>query len=102
MTARAPELLAMLERIERGEVTISPTDAPGDVYAGNVEYTTSTGHRIVVFNDCQSWDYVDSIFAPNGALLWDYPDGALRQWGDDVSKYGPSRDVAIRVYGFPS
>lgn len=104
MDERAPELARLLEQVERGEITLTPLDDPGVVWAGNVEYSLSTGHRLVVFNGCNSWDYVDSIFAPSGELLWDYPDGQLRGGNlvcDAVMGYRPPPGISQSVYGIP-
>jgi hypothetical protein len=98
-TANAPAVLALLHAIETGDVTITPTRNPSDVFAGDVEYLCSTGHRLRIFNDCNSWDYVDSVYTPDGLLLWDYPNHPLRAWPDEVANYRPSGDVASRIYG---
>lgn len=46
------------------------------VYAGNVEYlvTAQDGQvwKVDVFNDCDSWDYLDRVVAPDGSA-WEYP-----------------------------
>lgn len=48
----------------------------GDVleqtFAGNIAWTLSNGWRVVVFNDCVEWDYIDRIEAPDGRW-WEYP-----------------------------
>lgn len=36
-----------------------------DVYAGNVFYLVN-GWEVVVFNDCDDWDYIDSVIHPDG------------------------------------
>lgn len=41
-------------------------------YSGWPSWTTADGWRVVVFNDCGDWDYIDSITAPDGRT-WDYP-----------------------------
>lgn len=71
--------------IEAGRVGVRATgDEPQDVYAGDVEYETSNGWRVVVFNDCNEWDYFDAFTAPDGRTIgfdqiWDW-DGSLRAY----------------------
>jgi hypothetical protein len=36
-----------------------------DTYAGNVDYEVG-GWKVSVFNDCDCWDYIDRIEAPDG------------------------------------
>lgn len=45
-------VLAFLESVERGDVTLAPDVDPDEVYAGIVTYTASNGWRIAIFNDC--------------------------------------------------
>lgn len=96
MTARVPELLRLLEQIELGEVTLTAVD--GNVWAGNATYVASTGHKIVVFIDCGTWDYIDTIVAPGGMILWEFPDGEPERFGDAVAQYRPSREVQRDKY----
>jgi hypothetical protein len=61
------EAVELLERIGRGEISLCLKDPEKDwdyVYAGEVVYLAG-GYEIRVFNDCDSFDYVDSIITPN-------------------------------------
>ena len=60
------ECLAVLRSVSAGTRRATPDRAPRDVFAGNVTYTTDDGWTIVVFNDCDSWDYVEAMRAPDG------------------------------------
>jgi hypothetical protein len=55
------EILEFLREIAEGRVLLTPKADPGRVYAGNVFYEASNGCQVVLFNDCNAWDYVDSV-----------------------------------------
>jgi hypothetical protein len=60
------EVLALLRDIEAGRVTIGYVGRSWrDVFAGDVTFRTSNGWTLVVFNDCDSWDYLDHATAPD-------------------------------------
>lgn len=40
-------------------------DSWTEVYAGNVAFDVD-GWRVEVFNDCDAWDYIDKVVAPDG------------------------------------
>ena len=63
-TVAEAEVLSVLAAIERGEVTLSREGK--DLYAGDQTYVASNGWKLVVFNDCNSWDYLDSVVTPDG------------------------------------
>ena len=90
----------VLQAIDAGTVTLVCVgkETPQEVYAGNVEYKASNGWTIVVFNDCNEWDYLDEISDPLGTSL-DY-DG-INEVTDDLRNYGPSEEVAWLRYGIP-
>lgn len=99
----ADELLAELQAIENGDITIKPTGRTADeTYCGDVTYRASNGWTIVVFNDCNCWDYLDSAVTPDGRQSL-YPDG-LEPWDDELAdlftSYDPPADVKRDVYGF--
>lgn len=102
-------VLALLARVEAGEVPLAYVGdrTPAEVYAGNVWYRTPDGWTLVVFNDCNSWDYLDSAISPEGEHLhvWDGP------WSDDggdyeepiyrLRGYRPEPRAAWERYGIP-
>lgn len=63
------EVLALLRGIESGVVTVTPLVAPNAVYCGEVEYRTSTGWFLTVYNDCYEWDYLSKAEDPSGRAL---------------------------------
>lgn len=77
------QVSAVMGDIAAGRVTVRPTIDPAKVYAGNVRYEASNGRTIVVFNDCNEWDYLDSIevdgevVATFGSMYPDDADGAV-------------------------
>jgi hypothetical protein len=95
MTLSEAEVWTFLRAIERGDITLSSEEEPQLIYAGNVRYAASNGWIITVFNDCNEWDYVDTIETTDGRTL-DFDDmpQALRN-------YCPSEDVAWTRYGIP-
>jgi hypothetical protein len=76
---------------------IGPT--PAQVFAGNVTYRTSTGWTFVIFNDCDSFDYIDNATAPDGRDF-------QKEWGESYVEYqetlySPDDDELSKVWGFP-
>lgn len=68
------EMIALLQRMDSGDLDFWCEEYGWkETYAGDVTFVAADGHRIVVFNDCDQWDYVDSIFAPGGAKIWEFP-----------------------------
>lgn len=62
-TITGAEIKAVLEAVERGELTATRPD-PG--YCGDEEVVISNGWRLMVFNDCDSFDYIETVEAPDG------------------------------------
>lgn len=93
----ADEVLAFLHAIDRGEVTVKVVGRSwNEVYAGNVEYEASNGWRLTVFNDCDDWDYIDLVKAPDGReMTWDY----IFEHCREIKNWFPSRDVAAQFFG---
>jgi hypothetical protein len=93
------ELLEFLKAIEEGTISLRPDECiPQDIYAGNVPYTASNGWRITIFNDCNEWDYVDHVIAPDGReLSFDEIDDLMLVARD----YTPDSEIAWRRYGIP-
>lgn len=91
------ELSHFLKAIEDGSVLLSPEQEPQDIYAGNISYNASNGWRVVVFNDANEWDYIDSITTCDGRTF-DY--AALAEM-PAVESYEPSPETAWLRYGIP-
>jgi hypothetical protein len=93
------ELLEFLKAIEAGTILLQPEECiPQDIYAGNVPYTASNGWRITIFNDCNEWDYVDHVIAPDGrSLSFDEIDNFMSV----AREYTPDIEVAWSRYGIP-
>lgn len=75
MSSTVDDLLVVLNAIDRGETVPQwqpPVEdrsreesADWDRWCGDVTFTAD-GWRIVVFNDCGSWDYIDHVVSPSG------------------------------------
>jgi hypothetical protein len=92
------EVLAFLGQVERGEVTLTSRWEPQDVYCGNVPYEASNGWHLVIFNDCNEWDYVDQVTSSDGRV-YEFDDG---EWQNGpVNSYSPTDQVAWEKYGIP-
>jgi hypothetical protein len=66
----AEEVAEILRKIGDGEITPRIAEGhPGwqELFSGNVHFDAG-GWRIVVFVDCDDWDYVDSVFSPDGRI----------------------------------
>ncbi len=106
------EIFAVLYAIERGEIALEPIDDPREIFAGDVRYRASNGWTLTVFNDCNEWDYLDSVTLPDGRSLNTYD--ALESWidahpprlgdnyGDEpyraLANYSPPAEVSRRIY----
>jgi hypothetical protein len=91
------ELSQFLKAVEDGSVSLTPEQEPQDIYAGNVSYIASNGWRIVVYNDANEWDYIDSITTSDGRNF-DYD--ALDEMAA-VDTYELSGEIAWTRYGIP-
>ncbi len=92
------ELLGFLKGIEDGTVLLQPEYGPQEVYAGDVSYRASNGWQITIFNDCNTWDYIDHVTTADGRSL------DFDRIYDNMPKardYMPSDEVAWRRYGIP-
>ncbi len=86
------ELWATLKGVEDGSITLSH----GDVgYSGNVPYAASNGWELVVFNDCDEWDYLDSAKTPDGRIITYYE---LCLFYPDLAEYRPQGEIAATAY----
>ncbi len=90
------EVLGLLKEIERGEVTLTAFEDPQKVYSGEVRYRASNGLELVVFNDANEWDYLDSVWQGR-ARLTDFDELE----GSPAGQYQPSAEVAWRCYAIP-
>jgi len=61
-----PELVELFRKAIRREVEIVALGEPWkDNYSGNIRFRIG-GYTVVIFNDCNELDYVDSATAPDG------------------------------------
>jgi hypothetical protein len=92
------ELLQFLKAIEEGAVSLHPESDPQDIYAGNVSYTASNGWRITIFNDCNTWDYVDEVITADGRSI-DFD--SIENEMPTAREYLPADEVVWQRYGIP-
>lgn len=62
------EVLELLRKVGNGDVVPNLENPECNwkyVYAGNVHYLVD-GWQVAVFNDCDDWDYIDSVVHPDG------------------------------------
>lgn len=98
-TVRPREVLAVLRQIETGEVQIlNPLwDLPQDCWQ---PFTLSNGWEIVVFNDANEWDYLESATAPDGRKWEAATHASAADWPEDLQNFCPSNDSLIHHYGW--
>lgn len=108
-TLSEQEVLDVLHAIERGEVTIPEEQrkAAAEVYCGNVEFTCSNGWRFTIFNDCDEWDYIDEVTAPDGRMIRsDDIAGVDVPFGSEPMRelylYAPPVHLAMGQWGIPT
>lgn len=62
--------LDKLKQVERGEVGVSVAGRTWDyAYCANVTFVTDDGWVFIVFNDCDEWDYLDTVIDPMGHII---------------------------------
>lgn len=83
-----------LINIEKEIITIIPLTNPSEVFAGNVSYIASNGWKITIFNDANSWDYVDEIIMLNDKVI----DFDTFDKMDLIRNYIPPLDVIRSIY----
>src|SRR3972149_8251374 len=57
--------------------------SPQEAYSGNIEYLASNGWKVTIFNDCNEWDYIDSI---------EIGDECAFKLNDDYNKLAPANE----------
>lgn len=70
------EIAAVLRQVGRGEIAVKLVDSGwpwNRVYAGNVAFEIA-GYRLVIFNDCDELDYIDSVVTPDDRV------GDFEEW----------------------
>jgi hypothetical protein len=92
-----PAILDLLRSIERGAVVLTALDEPQRIYAGIVAYAADNGWRLAIYNDCNEWDYIDWVEAPDGRRVeYEGIDAT-----PELRAYEPSEAVAWSRYGLP-
>ncbi len=96
LTPEIPEadLWSFVRDVEDGLVTLTPLREPSDVQMGRVEYRASNGWTVIVFNDCNSWDYFDRFESHDGRVV------TLTTMPEAIQSYRPEIDVAVARYQF--
>ncbi len=62
------EIVAMCEAVDAGELSVELEGGEtwAEAYARNMTFRFGNGIRLVVFNDCGQWDYIDSYIETDG------------------------------------
>ena len=91
------DILNFLIKIEKKEITIKALKEPTEVYAGDVVYLASNGWEFTIFNDANTWDYIDNIKIDETTKVeFEELDNML-----GVRSYCPPLDVIIKIYNIP-
>ncbi len=88
------DILILLRAIEMGELKLKPEKDPNSVFSGNIIYNISNGWQIIVFNDANTWDYIDSIKTDDGRIV-NFEDIDSMS---GLRNYEPSKKVQVNVY----
>jgi len=91
------DILEFLSMIEKGKIKISAKSDPMKVYAGNVVYVASNGWEITIFNDANTWDYIDNIKISN-EIKFDFEE--LEEM-EVLRNYIPPINVINEIYKIP-
>lgn len=89
------EVWTFLRGVEQGDILLRPFVDPQQIYGGVVPYRASNGWECAVFNDCNVWDYLDELRAPDGRQI-DFDDLSA-----DLEAYRPPADVSWQRYRIP-
>lgn len=88
-------VVKLLRDIEQGKVTLKIVGrTPEKVFAGNVEYRSSNGWKLLVFNDCNDWDYLDSATSPDDEEL------DFDEMSRELQGYRPDAQTTLNAYQF--
>ncbi len=90
------EVEEFLAGVEAGALTLTAVQHPQEVYCGGVEYVASNGWRLVLFNDCNEWDYIESLVADDGRVAKHDATG-----NEVLDAYRPTAEIAWSRYGLP-
>ena len=89
------EMQSFLTGIATHSIELVAECDPQEVYAGNVQYRASNGWSLVVFNDANEYDYVETIATTDGRTI-DL---------DDLSAmpvdWNPDAALAWKCFGIP-
>ncbi len=88
-------VLDMLTKADAGEHRIEAVSGDFRLRWGNYTFKVHTDEGVwvvVVFNDCNSWDYIDTVTDPSGQS-WGWPDDPLLSLVDNDDDI-INRDVA--------
>lgn len=86
-TAISKRIEQVLQDADNGLLKIVQLDHSWkEVYAGNVIFKIEGGWLIEVFNDCDSWDYMDKITTPEGDVY------SFNQIAEGLNEWGPESD----------
>ena len=72
MAMTEDEILEVMKTIDEDADGLRMTGSTWNDW-GEIEFVTPSGWRVSVFNDCGSWDYIDSIHNPEGVCVWSVP-----------------------------
>lgn len=91
------EIIVFLKEIESGKIKLIPEEDPFEVYSGNVKYRASNGWELIVFNDANTWDYIDSIKTSDGR----FADFDTLDEMEMVRNYCPPLEISATAYKIP-
>lgn len=94
------EIWNFLHSVEDGSVTLACAGErePQEIYSGKVAYSASNGWQIVIFNDCNEWDYIEEIETADGRrIVYDEIDQAF----PGIRNYSPGEELSWTRYRIP-
>jgi hypothetical protein len=89
------QIFDFLRKIENFEILLTCDREPQYVYCGVITYVATNGWEIRIFNDCNEWDYIESVKSNNGQSLY-YDD-----MSDSLGNYRTSEEIQWKAYGLP-
>lgn len=83
------EVKDLLFKVGNGEIKpklFMPNVSWNDVWAGDVGFMVD-GWKVIIFNDCDSFDYIDSVVSPDGR------EGCFDDWCGDGENWEQPDDM---------
>jgi hypothetical protein len=83
------DILAMCEAVDAGKLSVELEGGEtwDKAYSGNMSFRFGNGIRMLVYNDCGEWDYIDSYIDADGTRTEVMVPDVTETAADDLSLF---------------